>query len=60
MRNTVSPGSAAPVTRAILQYLLGEDVDPIIEGGQRGSPMPWDVVELPEGEAAEPVEGDVP
>ncbi len=37
---------AAPAGRAILQHLLGETVDPIIEGGVLGSPMPW---ETPEG-----------
>jgi penicillin-binding protein 2 len=36
---------AAPAGRAVLQHLLGEEVDPIIEGGLLGSPMPWAVEE---------------
>lgn len=33
---------AGSVARAVLQHLLGEEVDPIIEDGQLGTPMPWD------------------
>ncbi len=36
---------AAPAGRAVLQYLLDEPVDPIIDGGILGSPMPWDTDE---------------
>ncbi|UCG40434.1 MAG: hypothetical protein JSV07_08295 [Acidimicrobiia bacterium] len=50
---------AAHTARAILQHLLDEEVDPIIEDGQLGSPMPWDVpaedeeaADLPEDEDA--------
>jgi penicillin-binding protein 2 len=45
---------AAHTARAILQYLLDEEVDPIIDGGVLGSPMPW---ELPD---EEPEQGEVP
>jgi penicillin-binding protein 2 len=33
---------AAPVARAIMQHLLGEEVDPVIDDGELGSPLPWD------------------
>lgn len=32
---------AAPVGRAIIQHLLGEEVDPIVEDGELGKPLPW-------------------
>lgn len=41
---------AAPAGRAVLQYLLGEEIDPIIEGGELGGPMPWEVVVDPSSE----------
>jgi penicillin-binding protein 2 len=33
---------AAPVARAIMQHLLGEEVAPVIEDGELGSPLPWE------------------
>ncbi len=41
---------AAPIARAIMQYLLGEPVDPIIEDGLIGTPAPWEIVDIPESE----------
>lgn len=43
---------AAPVARAILQHLLGEEVAPIVEDGELGSPLPWE-----EGYGLDPDEG---
>lgn len=43
---------AAPAGRAVLQYLLDEEVDPIVEGGELGGPMPWDVVVEPPSDAS--------
>lgn len=49
---------AAPVARAVMQHLIGEDVDPVIEGGKLGDPLPWDSSEIPE--PGDPFLGDLP
>ena len=45
---------AGPIARAIMQYLLGEPVDPIIdptiEDGLIGTPAPWEVIQSTEPE----------
>jgi len=41
---------AGPIARAIMQYLLGEPVDPIIEDGLIGTPAPWEIVDILESE----------
>ncbi len=58
---------AAHTARAILQYLLDEEVDPIIDGGVLGSPMPWELPEddgedtdVPDGQEAVRPEDDAP
>ncbi len=32
---------AAPIARAIMQHLLGEEVVPLVEDGELGQPFPW-------------------